>query len=174
MNEQMMQKFYKSFLWLQGHPAMEYAGLARKTARKSFFTESAFPNNLDIEVVKVNPDTETIEDDDSLNTAVRVWIECIVYYDIESKGYIDVKSGEHEESNHWKIRGMPSHDFDLDTGGKSYEEAIINLAQEVYNKYGDYEHNGYHFENAQYMRELDSKMESLKQRRLSLENLDET
>lgn len=67
-----------------------------------------FQNLLDIEVVKVNPKTKKIEDNVELNTLTQIWLEigpCI------KNGY--------------------SHDYDLDCGGDSFEEAIVNLAELV-------------------------------------------
>ena len=72
---------------------------------------SAFPASLYIDVVQVNPENLTIEDDERLNTLTQVWIEsgCWVYCE---------DSGQYEMS----------HDYELDTGGDSFEEAIVNLA----------------------------------------------
>lgn len=63
---------------------------------------------LSIEVVKVNPKTEEIDDDESKNTSTRVWLE----------------SGPYNENYY-------THDVDLDCGGKTFEEAIIALAENV-------------------------------------------
>lgn len=65
---------------------------------------------LYMEVVKVSPITKCIEDDRRQNTETNVWFEA----------------------------GPPGcHDVDLDSGGASYEEATIMLANRVYQKYGD-------------------------------------
>lgn len=98
----MYTDFYESFVFLKRHPKF-----------KNKFIEHA----LDIEVVKVNPKTEKIEDDKSLNTQVNVWLEC-GEYSKEYKSFV--------------------HDLDLDTGGKTFEEAIIQLANLVSVHYGEY------------------------------------
>jgi len=73
----------------------------------------------------VNPDNETIETEYSkrhLNTASRWWVEVQVESENEcgSQGY------------EW------CHDWDLDCGGNTAEDAINNLHQLVLDKYGDY------------------------------------
>lgn len=72
---------------------------------------SAFHHHvwIDEHVVKVNPETNRIDDDISKNTKVEVWLE----------------SGPYEV-----------HDPDLDCGGETYEKAIITLAEKVKAKYG--------------------------------------
>ena len=78
-----------------------------------------FLEGLDVMVVKVDPETECIEDDRSRNTAVRVWLEAGPYIDEKKYGCS------------W------SHDPELDCGGKTFEEAIVRLAELVKKKYGD-------------------------------------
>lgn len=63
---------------------------------------------LDIDVVKVHPETLEIDDDYEKNTKTQVWLECGPYF--ENQGV---------------------HDIDLDCGGDSFELAIINLAKNV-------------------------------------------
>jgi len=67
---------------------------------------------LDIEVVKVDPISDSIDDDESKNTATRVWLEC----------------GEYNENYY-------NHDIGLDCGGRTFEEAIIELANLVSEQY---------------------------------------
>ena len=76
-----------------------------------------FNNELYVEVVKVNPNTNKIDYiDRSKNTKVEIWLE---------HGPYDAE---------W---GGCTHDIDLDCGGDTFEEAIIKLAQLVKEKYGD-------------------------------------
>jgi len=67
-----------------------------------------------VEVQKVNPETNYIDDNEDLNTKTEVWLECGPYDD-----------------------RYAVHDIDLDCGGDTYEEATIKLANLVYEKYGD-------------------------------------
>ena len=74
-----------------------------------------FITGLYIEVVKVNPDTNSIDDDKTKNTKEQVWLEC----------------GPYE-----KPYGL-THDIYLDCGGDTFEEAIIKLAGLVKKYYTD-------------------------------------
>lgn len=80
-----------------------------------------FNNEFDFEriwihVTKVNPVTNELDDDKTKNTKVQVWLECF--------------------PDNPKIDGR-YHDIDLDCGGDTFEEAIIELAKLVMNKYGN-------------------------------------
>jgi len=75
--------------------------------------ESCFEFCTDMMVVKVNPSSRVVEDRQSLNTHTQVWLE----------------TGE-------LIGRELSHDIDLDCGGDTYEEAIIELARLVKENYG--------------------------------------
>ena len=73
-----------------------------------------FRDILYIMVVKVNPETNEVDDDNSKNTKTEVWLECGPW----SEQYF-------------------THDFDLDCGGDTFEEAIIKLADLVKQHYDD-------------------------------------
>ena len=75
-----------------------------------------FENELWIDVVKVNPYTNKIDDDATKNTKVRVWLE----------------HGPYDEE--WN--GC-EHDYRLDCGGDTFEEAIIELAKLVQEYFTD-------------------------------------
>lgn len=96
--------FYTAWRWLLHHPRM-----------RSHYGNSVFDDYLRIEVVRVNPKTESIDDNRSLNTDVRVWLECCV-----------TENGE-------RIL-----DHDLDCGANTFELAIQELAKLVLQKYGSY------------------------------------
>lgn len=81
---------------------------------KDKYSESRFLQCLDIYVTKVNPETREIDDDEIKNTEVEVWLEC----------------GKHHPN-------MRIHDVDLDCGENTFEEAIIELAKLVKEKYED-------------------------------------
>lgn len=89
-----------------------------------FFDEhgfSHFQQLLDINVTKVNPLTGENEEDESLNTEIAVWLEANSYIEQEDK-----------EGPYTAVH----HHTELDTGGKTFEEAIINLAALVEKIYG--------------------------------------
>lgn len=101
--------FYEAFMFLKTHNMN--IGFIKETK----YTYNKFFDSLSVEVVKVNPENETIEDNEELNTATRVWLE-FGPYDFEENCRV--------------------HDTNLDCGGKTFEEAIIKLANLV-NAYYD-------------------------------------
>ncbi len=76
---------------------------------------------LDVDVVKVDPETNRIEADDSRNSNTQVWLEC-------GPAVLDENGIPHQ-----------THDIYLDCGGNTFEESIVHLALLVKEKYGDYE-----------------------------------
>lgn len=125
--------FYTAFHWLESHPAMWYWGRLAMKAMKNGCYETAFPANLDVDVVKVNPETNSIDDDKSKNTATRIWIEVATY---ANKDKYQERDGWPEDA----FKGYCCHDYQLDCGGATYEEAIIKLANLVWKHYGIYGH----------------------------------
>lgn len=81
------------------------------------YSVSWFTRALDIQIVKVNPDNDTLEDNKELNTKIQVWLEC---------GPIN------KEENKYIL----THDYDLDTGADTFEDAILLLANKVKEIYG--------------------------------------
>lgn len=73
---------------------------------------------LYIDVVRVNPETMEISDNDDENTKVQVWLECGPYLP-EDDEYCE----------------GAEHDIDLDCGADTFEEAIVMLAKLVWAKY---------------------------------------
>ena len=76
---------------------------------------------IDIEPHDVCPITNRIEAFKALNTKTQFWVEFI------SPMYI-------EEDDEW----VQAHDYELDCGGDTYDEAIDELYKNVLNTYGDY------------------------------------
>lgn len=66
----------------------------------------------------VNPITRVIEDDKSLNTHLRWWVEYSKY-------------GEAADE-------LPTHYWNLDCGGDTAEEAIDKLYELILEQYGEY------------------------------------
>jgi hypothetical protein len=112
-----MNQFYDAFWWLFEHPLFKYKGK---------LTRSCFPDSLNITTQKVNPETRRIEDDKSLNTHVEIWIEVTSY-----------EEGSKDDFLYDEWRGIPCHDWELDCGGDTFEDAIVELARLVKEKYGD-------------------------------------
>jgi len=108
--------------FLYGHPY--YAQPTRDTEGNYIFT-SGFELSICAQPFMVNPITKAIDDNSMLNTECNVWLE---------SGHCYIGDGN--------FAGF-SHDIELDTGGNTWEEAIINLANLVYEKYGDLSMWGY-------------------------------
>ena len=106
--------FYDAWQYVSTHPANS---LDHK--RKSFH-ENYFMNGcLDMAVVKVNPETNEIEINESkrhLNTKTQIWLEYGEVYKDENTNKIEF-----------------CHDIELDCGGDTFEEAIIKLANNIKN-----------------------------------------
>ena len=81
-----------------------------------------FPYCLDIEVVKVNPKTKRIEDDETLNTETAVWLEFV-----------------NDTFDKWNphLGWVSTHWTELDCGAETFEKAIIKMADLVYKHYGE-------------------------------------
>lgn len=106
--------FYQAWHFLLEHPIFQqYPGI------------DGFINALYIEVVKVDPSTNRIVEDERRNLATRVWLECGPWSNEKVSPEID------------EIVGF-THDPGLNCGSWSFEEAIKKLAQLVLQKYGDY------------------------------------
>jgi hypothetical protein len=100
--------FYEAYNFLRHHPMCVLKKI------------NYFNRCLDIDVVKVCPETNAIEDDPALNTKTQIWLEF----------------GGMDEDEYFGV--IPCHDIDLDCGGDTFEEAIIKLANLVLKKYGNY------------------------------------
>ncbi len=86
---------------------------------------NVFHKSLDIDVVKVNSENSTIEDDDLLNTKTQVWLEAGEPYSGDESGIPGVDPEE---------VFFNSHNIDYDCGGDTFEDAIIKMANLVYEK----------------------------------------
>lgn len=103
-----VSNFYEAYTFLEEHHIFEDP--RSKTPE--------FGQALDLDVVKVNPETNSISDNDEENTKVQVWLECGPY----------VKEDDFEGY---------THDINLDCGADTFEEAIIELANLVKKHYGE-------------------------------------
>lgn len=80
-----------------------------------------------LDLVFVDPMTETIEDDGTRNTAFRVWIEAGPWIDHEVEKVFPEPDEGWNHHNRWG----GSHDSRLDCGGSTMEEALLELASAV-------------------------------------------
>ena len=94
---------------------LRQVGYSENLAKIMSEETSYFQESLIIEVQKVNPKNDTIENDEKLNTKTVVWLECgSPYYDENTKSILTY------------------HNWDWDCGGYTFEEAIINLANIIW------------------------------------------
>jgi len=114
MNAENMQDFSEAWCWLLDHPALNHEEY------------NSLEDNLTIAVVFVNPSTECIDEDNSLNTAIRIWLET---------GPPECLEPDKNDMNGWRW----THDENLNCGGPTFEDAIIELADLVQHHYGDYD-----------------------------------
>jgi len=107
----MFTDFYTAYWWLYNHPMFQE--IFNQGTDEEFY-ESHFDQCLDIYVAKTNPEIKAIDNDISKNTKVEIWLEI----------------GEWSSECRY-------HDIELDCGGDTFEEAIINLAILVMEWYGE-------------------------------------
>lgn len=107
------------------HSAEWFLGYHPANQRHGWDTpESWWHQNLDWYVTKVDPHTNRIEDDKKRNVKTAVWVEWGPWH-------------EHgEDPEHTPVDGIGSHDYRVDTGGDTFEQAIVNLAHNVWKLYG--------------------------------------
>ena len=110
--------FHDAFNFLCNHKMCDYEG------------RNCFNECLDIEVTKVNPnhieDGLCVRDGNENDTKTEVWLEFgPIIIDEEYCNMVGRKIP------------IPMHDYDLDCGGDTFEEAIVNLANLVVAKYGE-------------------------------------
>ena len=125
--------FYEAYHFLKEHPMTK---LPFKDNPQIY--HNGFERCLDIEIVKVNPKTNAIDSDDNLNTEIRVWLE-----------FGKLEYNEYVEEGYYSF--IANHDTRLDCGGKTFEEAIIKLANLVKLYYHD---NGKEIKLAQVKTEI--------------------
>ena len=80
---------------------------------------------IDVSAVKVDPETEEISEFEDMNTAVRVWIEI---------GYNTLMTNADKISMEIPLDEMVPvsvHFWQLDSGGATFEEAIIDSARKA-------------------------------------------
>lgn len=116
---QRFNDFYDAFHFLKGHEMCKCRPYLK--GEPFPYDVNYFDDCLDIFVAKVNPETLREEDDKSLNTKTQVWLEF-------GGASVDL------DDNH---KVQISHDWNLDCGADTFEEAIIQLANLVDKYYND-------------------------------------
>jgi hypothetical protein len=127
--------------WVLGHPLWEHPAEIKMPPKNLpieqcinmepgpdwktvIISDGSYLDCVNLEFVFVNPKTNSIEDEPTLNTAFRVWVE--------AGGWVDLSTSDHDaptppggwtEYNKW----VPSHDPNLDCGADDLESALIEL-----------------------------------------------
>jgi len=73
----MFTDFYTAYYWLYEHHIFQEE--IKFKLFNDIYNESHFKECLNIDVVKVNPETNSIDDDETKNTKVQIWLECGKY-----------------------------------------------------------------------------------------------
>src|SRR5689334_14580211 len=102
--------FYQAWQFLTSHPAFNIDEDDESPCYLKKFQDTL----RYMMVVKVDPSTETKEDDESRNTATRVWLEC--------GPWRPTRPGDPFFPDR---KCTPTHDWRLDCGAPTFEEAII-------------------------------------------------
>lgn len=111
--------FYDAYIFLQDHGICKCKPYIN--GKIADYENNYFVRCLDVEVVKVNPETNTVDNDTSKNTKTQVWLEF-------GAAFLALDISEHVRFE---------HDTRLDCGADTFEEAIINLANLVDKYYLD-------------------------------------
>lgn len=120
--------FYNAWHYLNWHPAFwKFYGSpddphADRFHEKCLVEDRGVEHCVEISVAKVNPASGSIDDDPALNTKTEVWAEI---------GMLRWPSENFREYD------VHIHDYNLDCGGDTYEQAITNMARLVHDKYGN-------------------------------------
>lgn len=103
---------YESWCYLEDHNLFNLVSSYAVNGEEKTFRDTRFGANLDVQAVKVCPDSLSIEKDESRNTKLQIWLE---------PGVVAIIDGE----------VVSAGDYGLHCGGDTFEDAIINLAQIV-------------------------------------------
>lgn len=125
-----MKSFYEAYNWLERHPV--FFTPKPMTDDGDNYSLEGFCKSLEMAVVLVDPATKQLSKDPSKNTQVQVFLEVGLWTSLE--GAKDLRL--HRIYTDWTPR--PPRDEDLSSQGDTYEAAIIQLANKVLDKYGEY------------------------------------
>jgi len=116
-----MKKFNKNevreaWLFLYNHP---YYAVPFKTEYGEWIFPEGFESSITAQPVRINPKKGKISNNDTLNTEPRVWLEsgCFCF-----------------DSTVGNRHGI---DYKLNTSAKTWEKAIVKLANKICRRYGD-------------------------------------
>jgi hypothetical protein len=127
--------------WLLGHPCWvapirrdregESKSMAELLGDVDYLPHGGFWDCVEVIVTHVNPETESIDDDDEKNTQFEIWLEGGMHYDMANNGA--PTGGLFEFSRYALV-----HDLRLDCGGPSLHAALLAMADLVEEHFGPY------------------------------------
>ncbi len=119
----------EAYYWLAGHPCFWPIYKSSNGLMVLPKTNKGMYDGVEITPHMVDPDKDEISDNEKLNTKLQYW--CEVFYSTVDEQFPSVD----------KFRGTYCHDYKLDCGADTYDEAIILVAKKVKKFYGDYKIN---------------------------------
>lgn len=136
-DEREFKDVVEAWNWLNSHPAFDFEAkevvLSPKTAWmkaaglekevRVWFQDNTFAESLSIDLVRVNEESGAVEGDESKNTRIEVWLEA------------GGPSEDTENNKRWRT----SHNYKLDCSGATFEIALLQMAKNVLEHYGDYQ-----------------------------------
>lgn len=114
MYERDPENLMNAWWWLQKHPIFWYFG--KHQHEVSLCWELGVDEGLEFRPTLVDPETRRIEKPRSRNTHLEFWVEVF--------------------PASLRNREIRLHDYECDTGGDTYEEAIVKVAKEIYERHG--------------------------------------
>lgn len=84
--------------------------------------DSVYHPWIEITPHMVNPETDEVDEDETKNTKISFWVESGPWFYDEQFNQV-----------------MSSHDYELDCGGDTWEDAVFALVEKVKEHYGDYD-----------------------------------
>jgi hypothetical protein len=118
--EEEPDSFWNAWWWLQKHPIFWYFGrmLAGHPPmhERNLCNDRGVDEGLEFRPAMVDPVTRRVEKPRSRNTQLEIWVEVF--------------------PTSFRNKDVRLHDVDCDTGGDTYEQAVVNVAREIYNAHG--------------------------------------
>jgi len=116
------QSLYNAYRYIENHPVFwrfHEVGDWITFHERCLYHESGIREGIEFTVVRVDPATQSASLDPALNTQVQVWFEFSLSHD-------------------WKTPdAIRLHDYKLDSGAATYEEALIKAAKRLHRRYGN-------------------------------------
>lgn len=111
------EDFWVAWHWLNQHPLF-YRFTKGLHERYILDDRGILDGCVEVVPAKVNPETNRVSEDLTKNTKLEFWVEVFT-------------------AGSWGADCTTVHDFECDTGGDTYELAIVAVAKEIYKRHGN-------------------------------------